>query len=109
MTSVIVEIRQNPIRFSVEDLIWALRAAWLIIPLLCRSPDDVTPHVLAHTFATWFYAPIRDFGALMDQGGWTKADMVNRYWKLAPDDLSKRLLKVGWDFRPDLPEDRRNR
>ncbi|WP_170124871.1 tyrosine-type recombinase/integrase [Planktotalea frisia] len=71
--------------------------------------DDVTPHVLRHTWATWFYAQTRDFGGLMDQGGWSKADMANRYRKLAPDDLSERLLKHGWDFRPEMPEDRRSK
>ncbi len=62
---------------------------------------DVTPHVLRHTWATWFYAQTRDFGALMDQGGWAKADMANRYRKLAPDDLADRLLAFGWDFRQE--------
>ncbi len=71
--------------------------------------DDVTPHVLRHTWATWFYAQTRDFGGLMDQGGWSKADMANRYRKLTPDDLSVRLLKHGWDFRPEMPEDRRSK
>lgn len=60
--------------------------------------DDVTPHVLRHTWATWFYAATKDFGGLMDQGGWRKADMANRYRKLAPSDLPRRLLKHGWDF-----------
>jgi integrase len=60
---------------------------------------DVTPHVLRHTWATWYYAQTRDFGGLMDLGGWSKADMANRYRKLAPDDLADRLLAHGWDFR----------
>lgn len=59
---------------------------------------DVTPHVLRHTWATWFYAQTRDFGALMDLGGWQKADMANRYRKIAPADLAARLLAHGWDF-----------
>jgi integrase len=60
----------------------------------------LTPHILRHTWATWFYAQTRDFGALMDFGGWKKADMANRYRKIAPADLGDRLLKHGWDFRP---------
>jgi integrase len=60
---------------------------------------DVTPHVLRHTWATWFYAQTRDFGALIDLGGWDKADTANRYRKIAPDDLGQRLLDFGWDFR----------
>lgn len=62
---------------------------------------DVTPHVLRHTWATWFYAQTKDFGGLMDQGGWAKADMANRYRKLAPDDLADRLLQFGWNFRQE--------
>ena len=53
---------------------------------------------MRHTWATWFYAQTRDFGALLDQGGWAKADMANRYRKIAPDDLTDRLLAMGWNF-----------
>lgn len=60
---------------------------------------DVTPHTLRHTWATWFYAQTRDFGALLDLGGWSKADVANIYRKIAPDDLAERLLAHGWDFR----------
>lgn len=60
---------------------------------------DVTPHVLRHTWATWFYAQTRDFGHLMDLGGWSKADTANRYRKIAPDSLGLDLLRLGWDFR----------
>lgn len=59
---------------------------------------DVTPHVLRHTWATWYYAQTRDFGGLMDRGGWRKADMANRYRKIAPADLADRLIAHGWDF-----------
>ncbi|MEQ3630719.1 MAG: tyrosine-type recombinase/integrase [Sulfitobacter sp.] len=59
---------------------------------------DVTPHVLRHTWATWFYAQTVDFGGLLDQGGWRKADMAMRYRKIAPEDLSDRLEAHGWDF-----------
>ena len=62
----------------------------------------ITPHVLRHTWATWFYAQTRDFGALMDLGGWSKADMANRYRKIAPDDLADRLYDHGWDFRQEF-------
>jgi integrase len=67
---------------------------------LARSgPDKVTPHTLRHTWATWHYAQNRDFGALLDLGGWSSADIANIYRKIAPDDLAARLLAHGWDFR----------
>lgn len=58
----------------------------------------VTPHTCRHSWATWYYAATKDFGGLMDLGGWKKADMANRYRKIAPADLSARLAKHGWDF-----------
>lgn len=67
---------------------------------------DVTPHVLRHTWATWYYAATKDFGGLMDFGGWKKADMANRYRKLAPADLPARLRKHGWDFGANPVQDR---
>ncbi|MGK7753753.1 tyrosine-type recombinase/integrase [Roseovarius sp. C03] len=69
---------------------------------------EVTPHVLRHTWATWFHAQTRDFGALMDLGGWRKSDMANRYRKIAPEDLADRLFARGWDFtREEFRRDRK--
>jgi integrase len=60
--------------------------------------DDVTPHVLRHTWATWYYAATRDFGGLMDLGGWRTSSCANRYRKIAPDNLADQLQDHGWDF-----------
>lgn len=60
---------------------------------------EITPHVLRHTWATWYYSQTMDFGGLMDLGGWKKAETANRYRKIAPDDLAERLGQYGWDFR----------
>jgi integrase len=60
---------------------------------------EVTPHVLRHTWATWYYAQTRDYGGLMDLGGWDNAQTANRYRKAAPSDLGRKLLEHGWDFR----------
>ena len=60
--------------------------------------DDVTPHVLRHTWATWFDAATGDFGRLMDLGGWAKPATAMRYRKLYPADLADRLISHGWDF-----------
>lgn len=60
--------------------------------------DDVTPHVLRHTWATWYYSQTLDFGGLLDLGGWRSPDMAMRYRKAAPEALAGALLKTGWDF-----------
>lgn len=60
--------------------------------------DDVTPHVLRHTWATWFYAQTRDFGRMLDLGGWRTTSTAERYRKIAPADLGDRLHRYGWDF-----------
>lgn len=59
---------------------------------------EVTPHVLRHSWATWYYAATHDFGGLVDLGGWSSADMANHYRKAAPADLPERLAAHGWDF-----------
>ncbi len=61
--------------------------------------EGITPHVLRHTWATWYYAATHDFGGLLDKGGWRKSDMANRYRKAAPRTLARDLLAAGWDFR----------
>lgn len=61
--------------------------------------EEVVPYTLRHTWATWFYAQTKDWGALLDQGGWNRSDTANRYRKIAPADLGNRLLAHGWDFR----------
>lgn len=67
---------------------------------LAKLGREVTPHTIRHTWATWHYAQNRDFGTLLDLGGWSKADVANIYRKISPDDLGQRLLDHGWDFRP---------
>jgi integrase len=62
---------------------------------------DVTPYVLRHTWATWFHGQTKDFGALMDLGGWQRADTANIYRKMAPASLARDLLAHGWDFSDD--------
>ncbi|MFY0682786.1 MAG: site-specific integrase [Thalassovita sp.] len=72
-----------------------------------RLGDDVTPHTLRHSFATWHYAVNKDLLLLMERGGWKKSDMALRYAKLAPMDLPGKLLDFGWDLRSgasDLPD-----
>ena len=64
--------------------------------------DDVVPYTLRHTWATWFYAQTKDWGALLDHGGWNRSETANRYRKIAPADLGHRLLAHGWDFRRDF-------
>lgn len=66
---------------------------------------DVTPHVLRHTWATWFYAATRSYGDMLDLGGW-RSNTAERYRKMAPADLPERLQDAGWDFTRlgrDLP------
>lgn len=67
--------------------------------LEARGPRKVTPHTCRHTWATWYYAATKDFGGLIDLGGWEKSDMANHYRKNAPDDLAQRLLAHGWNFQ----------
>ena len=62
---------------------------------------DVTPYVLRHTRHSWAYSMTKDWGDLLDKGGWNRSDTANRYRKITPDDLGHRLLAHGWDSRRD--------
>lgn len=63
-----------------------------------RLGPDVTPHVLRHTWATWYYSQTKDFGRMLDLGGWRTTSTAERYRKIAPADLGERLQRAGWDF-----------
>ncbi|WP_254695137.1 site-specific integrase [Leisingera sp. NJS201] len=68
---------------------------------------EVTPHVIRHTWATWFYAATKDYGRMLDLGGWRTASTAERYRKNSPADLPAKLLKAGWNFQrlgADLPD-----
>lgn len=58
----------------------------------------VTPHVGRHTWATWFYAATGDILRLQRYGGWSDANMAERYSHESPRGMDKRLLAHGWDF-----------
>ncbi len=64
-----------------------------------EGENAVTPHVLRHTWATWYYAATgHNLTWLMEHGGWRKPDMALRYTKLAPADLAQRVRDHGWSF-----------
>ncbi|MEO1187520.1 MAG: site-specific integrase [Pseudomonadota bacterium] len=64
-----------------------------------KGEAAVTPHVLRHTWATWYYAATgHNLTWLMEHGGWRKPDMAMRYSKLAPADLAQRIRAHGWSF-----------
>ncbi|WP_291069353.1 tyrosine-type recombinase/integrase [Hyphomonas sp.] len=63
------------------------------------GPMKVTPHVLRHTWATWFWVASRhNLVALQRNGGWEDSRTAMLYTKLAPADLSTRLRAHGWNF-----------
>ena len=61
---------------------------------------EIVPYSCRHSWATWHAAQVKDWAALLDQGGWNRADTANRYRKVAPADLGHRLLAHGWDSEP---------
>ncbi|HWX48154.1 MAG TPA: site-specific integrase [Roseomonas sp.] len=59
------------------------------------QPDDVSPHTLRHTWATWHYAVHRDLLRLKHEGDWSSVGLVERYAKLAPSAAVPAIL-VSW-------------
>jgi integrase len=67
------------------------------------QPEDVTPHVLRHTYATWHYAVHRDLLRLKADGDWSSVTLVERYAKLAPPELRGDIL-AAWGLGDGLKE-----
>ena len=58
------------------------------------APQDVTPHVLRHSWASWHYCLHRDLLRLRTDGGWDSASQVERYAKLAPPTMAAEIRKA---------------
>ncbi|RKQ95461.1 tyrosine-type recombinase/integrase [Maricaulis maris] len=67
--------------------------------------DDVTPHILRHTWATWAYAVNPDPYRIGEHGGWATGEMPRRYVKLAPPGYGRKVIEAGWElFGLEQPE-----
>lgn len=64
--------------------------------------EDVTPHTLRHTWATWAYAVDSDPYRIGEYGGWSTGEMPRRYVKLAPRGYGAVITAAGWEmFGPE--------
>jgi len=63
----------------------------------CRRAglEEVSPHTLRHTWASWRYADLRDPMALRDEGGWSTIAQVERYAKLVPASMLP-AIRAAW-------------
>lgn len=62
---------------------------------------SVTPHVLRHTWATWFYGLSRDVMLLKHEGGWKSLRMVERYTHLLPAEFRDQVVAL-WGHHPAI-------
>lgn len=74
---------RNPFRYAVEKI--------------GLDPEEFTPHVCRHTWATWFYAVTKDPLRLKSEGGWLSNE-YQRYVKAAPAGLADSVREHNWDF-----------
>lgn len=61
-----------------------VKTAWASAIRRAGLDEEVTPHVLRHTWASWHYALHRDPLALKAEGGWSSLALVERYAHLLP-------------------------
>lgn len=59
--------------------------------------ETTSPHILRHTWATWFYAQTKDVLRLKTEGGW-KSSEWERYTKTSAPMLGRDALAKGWDY-----------
>lgn len=60
---------------------------------------EFNPHMTRHSFATWFYAQTKDTLRLRQRCGWNTPSLVDRYTHLAPEQVGREAIELGWDFR----------
>ena len=61
-----------------------IKTAWRGARRRAVLDNDVTPHDLRHTWASWHYALHHDLLALKTEGGWSSVTLVERYAHLLP-------------------------
>ena len=61
-----------------------IKTAWKATLRRAGLDQDLTPHDLRHTWASWHYAVNRDLLALKVAGGWSSVELVERYAHLMP-------------------------
>jgi integrase len=54
-------------------------------------PEELTPHVCRHTWASWHYAVHRDLLRLKVEGGWSSTELVERYAHLMNSGMEKAI------------------
>jgi integrase len=64
--------------------------------------DQLTPHDLRHTWATWHYALNRDPLLLKAEGGWSSVTLVERYAHLMPKG-QEGAIRVFWHLPDTSP------
>ncbi|HEX4112738.1 MAG TPA: site-specific integrase [Stellaceae bacterium] len=65
---------------------------------------SLTPHDLRHTWATWIYALQPDILRLKQEGGWRRAEMVERYAHLMPPELTAGIAEIWGGQHPAIVE-----
>ncbi len=60
--------------------------------------EDVTPHVLRHTFASRLAMAGVDLRTIQELGGWKSINMVMRYSHLSPEHKAEAVEKISRHF-----------
>lgn len=71
-----------------------IKTAWDSLRSRAKLSDDVTPHILRHTWASWRYAFHKDLLRLKQEGDWSSVVLCERYAKLTPPGMVPEILKV---------------
>lgn len=75
-----------------------IKTAWRGAIRRAGLDQELTPHDLRHTWATWHYALHKDLLALKEAGGWSSVALVERYAHLMPaghESAIRHLLGTG--------------
>jgi site-specific recombinase XerD len=67
-------------------------------PAGAQGSEDVSPHVLRHTFASRLAMAGVDLRTIQELGGWKTLSMVQRYAHLSPSHKAEAVERIAKNF-----------
>ena len=73
-----------------------IKTGWAGAVARANLDQELIPHDLRHTWATWHYALHKDLIRLQQEGGWSTVTLVTRYAHLMPQGQEEAIRRFLW-------------
>jgi site-specific recombinase XerD len=98
-------------RTATGDLVFSradglpFRSVKTVFRTACKRAGlvGVSPHVLRHTFASRLVMSGVDLKTVMELGGWSSLEMIQRYAHLSASHKAEAIERIGREFTYGIP------